>query len=233
LLIIPVLDVKDGQVVRAQMGMRDTYRPIETPLSAIPAISSVADGLRRIHPFSIFYVADLDAIESGSSHCSAAGPLSLLQPRPDVWLDAGFRSATDVGQALANARIFAVLGSESQVGIDVLSAFGAHQRLILSLDFRGDAFLGPPAIMSTPDLWPRRVIVMTLDKVGARCGPDFDRLRSIKDIAGNRDIIAAGGIRNVNDLERLSDMGIAGALVATSLHSGELTGTDVSAFYGS
>jgi phosphoribosylformimino-5-aminoimidazole carboxamide ribotide isomerase len=233
LLIIPVLDVKDGQVVRAQMGMRDTYRPIETPLSAIPTIVSVADGLRRIHPFSIFYVADLDAIERGSSHFSATGPLSLLQPRPDVWLDAGFRSATDVGQALANAQIFAVLGSESQAGTDVLSAFGGHQRLILSLDFRGDAFLGPPAIMSTPDLWPKRVIVMTLDKVGARCGPDFDRLRSIKDIAGNRDIIAAGGIRNVNDLERLSDMGIAGALVATSLHSGELTGTDVSAFSGS
>ncbi|SCW79136.1 phosphoribosylformimino-5-aminoimidazole carboxamide ribotide isomerase [Rhizobium mongolense subsp. loessense] len=233
MLIIPVLDVKDGQVVRAQMGMRDTYRPIETPLSETPAIMSVADGLRRIHPFSIFYVADLDAIESGSGHFSAAAPLSLLQPRPQVWLDAGFRSATDVGQALADAQIFAVLGSESQAGTDVLSAFGAHPRLILSLDFHGDAFLGPPAIMSTPDLWPRRVIVMTLDKVGARCGPDFDRLRSIKDIAGNRDIIAAGGIRNVNDLERLSDMGIAGALVATSLHSGELTGADVAAFYGS
>ncbi|WP_074064254.1 HisA/HisF-related TIM barrel protein [Rhizobium etli] len=232
MLIIPVLDVKDGHVVRAQMGMRDTYRPIKTPLSAISAISSVAEGLRQIHPFSIFYVADLDAIESGSSHFSAAAPLSLLKPRPDVWLDAGFRRKTDVRQVLSNAQIFAVLGSESQADTDVLSAFATHQRLILSLDFRGDAFLGPPAIMSTPDLWPRRVIVMTLDKVGARCGPDFDRLRSIKAIAGNRDIIAAGGIRNVNDLERLSDMGIAGALVATSLHSGELTATDVSAVMG-
>ena len=32
--IIPVLDLKDRMVVRARMGQRDAYRPIETPLSS-------------------------------------------------------------------------------------------------------------------------------------------------------------------------------------------------------
>jgi uncharacterized protein related to proFAR isomerase len=31
--IIPVIDLKGGLVVRARMGQRDRYRPIETPLS--------------------------------------------------------------------------------------------------------------------------------------------------------------------------------------------------------
>ncbi|MGK6311397.1 HisA/HisF-related TIM barrel protein [Neorhizobium sp. DT-125] len=232
MLIIPVLDVKDGHVVRAQMGMRETYKPIETPLSPTSAIESVAEGLRSVHPFPVFYVADLDAIENGSSAFATADPLSHLRPKPDVWLDAGFRSARDVEEALAHARTFAVLGSESQANTDVLRAFGTHPRLILSLDFRGDTFLGPPAILSEPGFWPERVIVMTLDKVGARRGPDFDRLQAIKDVAGNRKIIAAGGVRNVDDLERLHDMGIAGALVATSLHSGELGGAEISALMG-
>jgi len=230
LLIIPVLDVKDGLVVRAQMGMRERYKPIETPLSPTPTIESVAEGLRRIHPFPIFYVADLDAIEKGSSPSATADPLFLLRPKPDVWLDAGFREAKAVGAVLADSQTFAVLGSESQADTDVLGAFGSHPRLILSLDFRGGAFLGPPSILSQPHLWPKRVIVMTLDKVGARRGPDFDRLQAIKDASGNREIIAAGGVRNVDDLERLYGMGIAGALVATSLHSGELDGAEISAF---
>src|SRR4051794_1159067 len=31
--IIPVIDLKDGTVVRARMGRRDQYQPIVTPLS--------------------------------------------------------------------------------------------------------------------------------------------------------------------------------------------------------
>ena len=31
--IIPVVDLKGGVVVRARMGQREEYRPIETPLS--------------------------------------------------------------------------------------------------------------------------------------------------------------------------------------------------------
>lgn len=232
MLIIPVLDVKGSHVVRAQMGLRDAYKPIETPLSPTPAIRSVAEGLRRIHPFPAFYVADLDAIENGSSPFATADALAFLRPRPEVWLDAGFRNARDVEQALGNSRISVVLGSESQANADLLEEVRAHPRLILSLDFRGGVFLGPPDILSQPALWPKRVIVMTLDKVGARRGPDLERLQAIRAVAGDCEIIAAGGIRNADDLKRLDDIGIAGALVATSLHSGELGATEIAAFMG-
>ncbi|MCL6707893.1 HisA/HisF-related TIM barrel protein [Pseudomonas sp. R2.Fl] len=218
--------------MRARMGLRETYRPIETPLSPTAEIGSVAEGLRKIHPFPTFYVADLDAIENGSDPLATADALSFLRPRPEVWLDAGFRSAEDVERALAAPRVSVVLGSESQANTDLLEALAAHPELILSLDFRGDAFMGPPAILSEPALWPRRVIAMTLDKVGARRGPDFERLRAIRDVAGNREIIAAGGVRNAEDLRRLDELGIAGALVATSLHSGELGAAEIASFMG-
>lgn len=232
MLIIPVLDVKDGCVMRARMGLRDTYRPIETPLSPTAAIRDVAEGLRKIHPFPAFYMADLDAIETGSDPLANAGALSSLQPEPAVWLDAGFRDAGDIERALADPQISVVLGSESQADTHLLEALGAHPRLILSLDFRNDALMGPPAILSQPDRWPKRVIVMTLDKVGARRGPDFERLQAVRGVAGNREIIAAGGVRDAGDLERLADIGIAGALVATSLHSGELGAAEISTFIG-
>lgn len=219
--------------MRAQMGLRETYKPIETPLSPTPEIGSVAQGLRKIHPFPAFYVADLDAIENGSEPFATADALSFLRPRPEVWLDAGFRSAGTVEEALADPQVSVVLGSESQANTDLLDELGTHPRLILSLDFRDNAFMGPSAILSEPSLWPKRVIVMTLDKVGARRGPDFQRLQTIRDVAGNREVIAAGGVRNAEDLHRLNQMGVAGALVATSLHNGEIGAADIASFMAS
>ena len=107
--------------------------------------------------------------------------------------------------------------------MSLLRRFRDHPGLILSLDFFGDGFRGPPSLLDQPDLWPQRVIVMTLASVGAAAGPDFARLEEIKRKAGNRSVIAAGGVRDEADIRALSSLGIAAALVATSLHNGTLT----------
>jgi phosphoribosylformimino-5-aminoimidazole carboxamide ribotide isomerase len=60
--IIPVVDLKGGVVVRARMGRREEYRPIETPLAPTSDPVDVARGLLSVHPFATLYVADLDAI---------------------------------------------------------------------------------------------------------------------------------------------------------------------------
>jgi phosphoribosylformimino-5-aminoimidazole carboxamide ribotide isomerase len=219
--IIPVLDIKDGLVVRARLGDRDSYRPIETPLSPTADILDVAAGLRSLYPFSTFYIADLDAIER-----RRASSLDRLQPllsNADIWLDAGFNDREQLETALATDGIWPVLGSESQIDPSLLEACHSNPRLVLSLDFRGDAFLGPPSILENASNWPSRIIVMTLGRIGANSGPDFERLTEIKRRAGDRVVIAAGGVRGVHDLERLQAIGISAALVATALHSGALT----------
>ena len=43
---------------------------------------------------------------------------------------------------------------------------------VLSLDFRGETFLGPQGLLDDAALWPHRVIVMTLARVGGGEGPD-------------------------------------------------------------
>ncbi|MDR6634913.1 phosphoribosylformimino-5-aminoimidazole carboxamide ribotide isomerase [Phyllobacterium sp. 1468] len=223
--IIPVLDIKDGLVVRARLGDRDSYRPIETPLSATADIGDVATGLRKVYPFSAFYVADLDAIERRRT--SSLGQLQPLLSNADIWLDAGFNDREQLESALATEGIWPVLGSESQVDPLLLEACNANPRLVLSLDFRGDAFLGPPSILENANHWPSRIIVMTLGRVGANSGPDFKLLAEIKHRAGHRAVIAAGGVRDAHDLEQLQAIGISAALVATALHSGALTSATI------
>ncbi|NGO54806.1 HisA/HisF-related TIM barrel protein [Allomesorhizobium camelthorni] len=221
--IIPVLDLKGDQVVRAEMGRRDRYRPIVTPLSASSDPVSVAAGLRTLHPFSAFYIADLDAIEGRAPNRETLARLREMPNAPELWVDGGIADRDTLAAALAELSLRPVLGSESQRDDALLRRFRDHPGLILSLDFFADGFRGPPSILEEADSWPQSVIVMTLAKVGSAAGPDFEQLSLIKAKAGNRSVIAAGGVRNEADIRALSSLGVEAALVATSLHDGTLT----------
>jgi phosphoribosylformimino-5-aminoimidazole carboxamide ribotide isomerase len=120
-----------------------------------------------------------------------------------------------------------VIGSESLEDGDSLSILRADSRIILSLDFRGDAFQGSNLLIENETLWPERLIVMTLARVGSQAGPDFTRLETILERAGKHKPYAAGGLRGGMDLERLRQLGVAGVLVASALHDGRLCSADL------
>jgi phosphoribosylformimino-5-aminoimidazole carboxamide ribotide isomerase len=230
LRIIPVLDLKGGQVVRAERGKRDSYQPIATPLCDGSDPVAVAEGLRRLHPFRTFYVADLDAIEGRTANEAALDRLGAMEQPPDLWVDSGIADEQRLEAMLARPRRFAVIGSGSQRDQGLLQRFAKHPRLILSLDFFDDGFRGPASLLDDPALWPAKVIVMTLAKVGSGDGPDLDRLREIKARAGSRSVIAAGGVRGAADMWALSSLAIDAALVATSLHDGSFTSEQLASF---
>src|SRR5215471_17804180 len=87
--IIPVLDLKGGQVVRARMGQRDLYRPIETPLAATSDPLDVMRGLLSVHRFTTAYVADLDAIERKGDNGAALAALKAEFSDVSLWVDNG------------------------------------------------------------------------------------------------------------------------------------------------
>ena len=223
--IIPVIDLKGGQVVRARMGQRDQYRPIETPLSPTSDPVDVTRGLLSVFPFRALYVADLEAIERTGNSDAILARLRAVFPHLAFWVDNGIAEPDAANRWLESSRGHLVLGSEVQRDTTLVSSLKDDPRAILSLDFRGDAFVGPPALLATPDIWPRRVIVMTLARVGSGAGPDIDRLTEIRDVAGQRHLYAAGGVRDTGDLTALKRAGIAGTLVASALHDGVLTAT--------
>jgi phosphoribosylformimino-5-aminoimidazole carboxamide ribotide isomerase len=227
--IIPVIDIKNGHVVRARLGRRDEYRPIDTPLSATSSPVDVARGLLSLHPFKTLYVADLDAIESTGNNDDVLGRLKAGFPGLSLWVDNGVRTRDAARDWLAAEWGDLVLGSESQADLSVLRALESDPRLILSLDFRGEAFQGPQDILINRDIWPRRVIAMTLARVGSGAGPDIERLAALRLMAPDRQFYAAGGVRDMRDIKALARERLFGALVATSLHEGRLTARDIAA----
>jgi HisA/HisF family protein len=225
--IIPVIDLKGGEVVRAFKGKRSSYRPIVTPLASSSAPERVVEGFLRLHPFSTVYIADLDAIEGRGDHAETILSLAAAFPGVTFWVDAGVSDAARLQRWLAAPRIDPVVGSESLTSDEFAENLTTDSRIVLSLDFRGETFLGPRDLLYSPQRWPQRVIAMTLARVGASGGPDIDLLTSLMRRAGGRVIYAAGGVRDAADLERLQRIGAGGALIASALHDGRLTGGDL------
>ena len=155
---------------------------------------------------------------------------ALTQPTShDVWSDTGARTAEDVAALLSIAHVHVVIGSETGVTPAELSALQAEfgDRVILSLDFRGDTFMGDPPLLADPACWPSRVIAMTLANVGVGKGPDLARISAIKRHAGGRDVFAAGGIRHRADLDDARAAGAGGALISSALHAQTITAGDL------
>jgi phosphoribosylformimino-5-aminoimidazole carboxamide ribotide isomerase len=229
LQVIPVIDLMGGEVVHARRGDRGSYGPLVSPLSPTSDPVDGVRGLLSVYPFPTLYVADLDAIQNNGDNLRTLRRIRDEFPTLEVWVDNG---AADAGalDAFIEADLGApVIGSESQHDDALIARHRGSPRIVLSLDFRGDEFQGPRDILAEPALWPQRVIVMTLARVGSGAGPDLERLASIRSIAGGREIYAAGGVRNAADLRALEERGVSGALIATALHEGRIGAADLRA----
>jgi phosphoribosylformimino-5-aminoimidazole carboxamide ribotide isomerase len=223
--IIPVIDLKDGVVVHARQGLRDQYQPINTGLCRSSDIDSVIEAFLSLHAFSTFYIADLDAITRQGSHEPLINKVLVRFPALTFWIDSGHRSGERYAGRPGNS--VPVLGSESfcEETVDELKAF--NNNFILSLDYSPTDALGPKSLFHRPDLWPDRIIIMTLARVGSHRGPDLDKLARFCRQYPDKHFIAAGGVRNKQDLTTLSGIGIRHALMASALHSGHLSAGDI------
>jgi HisA/HisF family protein len=222
--VIPVMDVRHGVAVHARRGQRSQYQPLRTPFAQGSDPLAVARGLLSVYPFRTLYVADLDGIERRGANTALAAQLTAALPGVALWVDDG-----SAGKRPSGTGAVSVIGSESLPQTDELERLRHRPAgdFVLSLDFLGDSFLGPQRLIEDAGLWPQRVIVMTLARVGAAAGPDLQRVSDIARRAPERSVYAAGGVRSRDDLEALHDVGAAGALVATALHAGTITAADL------
>ena len=229
--IIPVIDLKAGEVVHARRGDRDSYRPIVSPLCTGSRPLDVVAGLLDVYPFDTLYIADLGAIQGEGDHGDQIAGLAATFPQLQLWVDSGLGDIAACRAWLARGLGTLILGSEALDDAAVARGLRDEtaERLVLSLDFRGDRFLGPPKLAARTQDWPNRLIVMTLSQVGSGAGPDFARLDDIASRAGGRQIFAAGGVRGGEDLIELARRGITGVLVASALHDRRIGRTEIAA----
>ncbi|HEY8159065.1 MAG TPA: HisA/HisF-related TIM barrel protein [Methylobacter sp.] len=226
--IIPVIDLKNGVVVHARQGNREHYEPINTDLCKSSDFFQVIEAFLGVYAFDTFYIADLNAITHQGNHDLLIADVLSRYPQITFWIDKGYQKYDENAQPVGNT--LPVLGSESYRNETISEIKAYKNNFILSLDYSKANALGADNLFSDPSFWPENIIIMTLDRVGSNHGPDLNKLTEFCRQYPNKNFIAAGGIRNMQDCVLLSKAGIHQALVASALHSRTIKIEDIAGF---
>ncbi len=222
--VIPVIDLKNNVVVHAKLGDRQNYQAINTPLCASAEAFAVIEAFLRLHPFTGFYIADLDAITGQGNHDALIDDILTAFPDKVFWVDKGYQACPAI---LKPKNYWPVLGSECYTDALLGNLKNFNDKFILSLDFAISGALGAAELFTYSQLWPEQIIVMNLSRVGSNQGPDFGKLQQFIECYPQKRFIASGGIRHLADLQQLSQLGIQQVLIASALHSGAITADDL------
>ncbi len=242
--LIPVIDLKAGEVVRGVGGRREEYRRIETVLTSDITPAGVARAFAVNFPVRDVYVADLDAIAGSEPNWSAYQAISQSGLR--LWIDAG------VGDALRAGDVAAFAGASVEVVIVGLESIGSPTvlpeileritpaRAAFSLDLKEGRPLTSTAWRdATPEdiaahvasLGFQRLVVLDLAHVGEGRGvAGIDLIRRLRERFPALELIGGGGVRSVADLQTLADAGCNAVLVASALHDGRLPPRDLASW---
>jgi phosphoribosylformimino-5-aminoimidazole carboxamide ribotide isomerase len=235
--VIPVIDVMGGQVVRAVGGRRELYQPLVSRITHSTDPPVVAAAILKAVGVNELYVADIDGL---LGHRPRLGWIAALAEQGvRVMVDIGVRHAADAKPVFDAGASAVVAGTETLTAVDELKrlvdSFGAD-RVVLSVDLRNGQVLGAESawgvdaqpvelIRPVTGVGVRRVIVLELARVGTGIGPGTVGLcRQVRAAFSDLELIAGGGVRNRDDVDRLAEAGADGVLVASAIHDGNLGG---------
>lgn len=244
--VIPVIDIRKGLAVWAVAGQREEYRPVASCLVEGADPLRLAQAFREKLGLEELYVADLDAIQGKGHNYEVIATLAhqLIEPagqaRVEVMVDAGTTSLDSACRVLALGVSKVIIGSETLQSWSLLEeiagSLGPNQ-VVLSLDLMEGKILSPAReirelspeelIMRARALGIRELIVLELRAVGSEAGPDLGFLKKLVLASSAIELIAGGGVRDVNDLHGLEGIGIKATLVATALHKGKIGRKDL------
>jgi phosphoribosylformimino-5-aminoimidazole carboxamide ribotide isomerase len=236
--IIPVIDVMDGLAVRAVGGRRELYQPLESRITDSTEPGIVAEAMLRTVGVQELYVADLDGL---MGHRPRLGWVTRLSENGiRVMIDSGVRTPAEARAVLECGASSVIAATETLGGIAELKALVDSldpDRITFSIDLRNGKVVGSEAawgLEPTPveiareatTAGIRRIIVLELARVGTGIGPGTIGLcETVRAAFPDLELIAGGGVRNREDVDRLAAAGANGVLVASAIHDGRLHGS--------
>jgi phosphoribosylformimino-5-aminoimidazole carboxamide ribotide isomerase len=236
LKVIPVIDILNGLAVHAVRGRRQEYQPLQSTLCKSAKPLEVAKAFKTLG-FSDLYIADLDAITRSQVNFQT---LNYIADETGLRLmvDAGIANLETAKRLLDNGVSKIVIGTETLenegfVG-EAVRIWG-NDHIVVSLDLIGDKVLVKLGFRGRKDplcllnefkrMGVLDFIVLDLARVGSCEGVNLDFLK--KALEENVNVYVGGGVRDIDDLIWLENLGVSGVLVATALHSGKILVEDL------
>ena len=228
MILLPAIDMKDGRCVRLKKGEVDTVHQVAS--SALETARRFADaGAAWVH------MVDLDGARDGARKnfpfiCEVIEHSGLK-----VELGGGIKSVPDLITVVEAGVTRAVIGSAAVTHPEVvsyaLSQWGAD-RVAVGIDclngkvrtagWEEDAGLEAVAFAKQMEALGVRTIVYTdIATDGMLSGPSYGQLAALQQAVDCR-IVASGGVTTLDDVKRLRDMGLYGAIIGKAYYAGTL-----------
>ena len=227
MIILPAIDIIDRKPVRLYQG---DYAQKEIVGSSVMELAKNFEqsGAEYIH------LVDLDGAKEGKrvNHEIILETAHALDVPVEV--GGGIRTMAQIESYLENGIDRVILGTSAmedpQLLQDALRRYG--ERIAVGIDCRDGLVYGRGWLEASElhyitfakqleEMGVQTVIVTDISKDGTLSGPNTDMLAALKEQSGMR-IIASGGIRSIEDIASLKQLGLYGAITGKAMYHGTL-----------
>jgi phosphoribosylformimino-5-aminoimidazole carboxamide ribotide isomerase len=232
MFIIPAIDLQQGRCVRLRQGCFDEVSTYDVSPQTLAAQYATL-GATRLH------IVDLDGAKNGQIQQL---PLiaSLTQTPITIQAGGGVRRIQQAVDLLEAGVDKAVIGSTAVTSpalmVDMIETIGASN-IVLAIDIKMNQQTPTPAThgwqqAAQTTLWSlveyyqalgiSEILCTDIQCDGMMQGPNFALYEAAVQRFPKLLWQASGGIRHLDDLDRLADIGLNGAILGRTLYEGDL-----------
>jgi phosphoribosylformimino-5-aminoimidazole carboxamide ribotide isomerase len=225
LVIVPSIDLRNGQVVRLKQG--DYAQQINYAVDpAATAQQFKAEGATWMH------IVDLDGAKEGRCVQTELIAKIIAASGLNVQCGGGVRSTEDVDRLLAcgAARVvvgtkaiedwpwFEQLAQQPKYAHKLTLAIDAKDGMVATRGWTETSTLSAVEIARRVSDWPLAALLYTdVARDGMMGGPNLDHTRKLAE-AGRVPVIASGGVGSIEHIRALLDVPVWGVIVGRSLY---------------
>jgi len=227
-ILFPAIDIKNNKCVRLTQGDYDK----ETIYSSSPADMAMQwknKGAAYLH------IVDLDGAKTGTAANYDVIHQIANEAAIPIQIGGGIRSIEMAGKYIQAGVSRVIIGTAAINDIDFLkeavSSYG--EKIAVSIDAR-NGYVATNGWTQTSDvtavdlvkeletLGVQTIIYTDILKDGMLEGPNFAELQTINK-ATSVNVIASGGVTTVNDIKKLKEQQLYGAIIGKALYDGTLS----------
>ncbi|NJD03605.1 MAG: 1-(5-phosphoribosyl)-5-[(5-phosphoribosylamino)methylideneamino]imidazole-4-carboxamide isomerase [Ruminiclostridium sp.] len=227
MIIYPAIDVKDGKCVRLAQGrFTDVTVYSDDPVEMAKKFEQM--GAQYLH------VVDLDGARLGKPRNTAVISEIAVKLGIPVQLGGGIRTIEMIEIILCKGIQRVILGTSAvndpnlvkkavqtfenslAVGIDAKDGMVAIEGWAKTSEFTAIGFA-----KKMQELGAKTIIYTDISRDGMLTGPNLKAMEEMVRAVGI-EVIASGGVKSIEDIKNLKNIGVAGAIVGKALYTGDI-----------